>query len=115
MKEAEQRIARQEAKFARERSAFKDQLHSAEARAATDLDLAKSKARMAADREKKELRSLLTTAQTEVIQQKDEESDRLRAQLKASEGKDTAARLKQLGATCKAERSRQTLRRKSWG
>ena len=55
------------------------------------MDLAKSKARMAADREKKELRSLLTTAQTEVIQQKDEESDRLRAQLKSSEGKDTAA------------------------
>ena len=99
MKAGEQRIASQLAKFARERSALKGQPHSAEAKAAKDLELAKSKARRAADREKAELRAHLTTAQTEIIQQKDEESDRLRAQLKASEGKDTAAttRLKRLG------------------
>ena len=100
IQESKQRIAKQEAAFATERSALQDKLQSAQMKAALDLELAASKARMDAGREKDKLRSFLTNAQTQLIQQKDAEVDELRKKLERSRGEDTAettARLKQLG------------------
>ena len=91
MRDAEAKITAREAAFEKERQSFKDRLQTAERKAAMELGLAQTKAKIDADREKDALRTLLTTEQTDLIQKKDEEADQLRKQLRTSRGQDTAA------------------------